>query len=129
MPPPRSLRLLVVDDHPDSAETTAQLLALHGHDTRAACTCADARALLTGPAPFAPELVLMDVRLPDGDGVALGVELSTLLPARPVLIALTGLPGQAERCRAAGFDECLLKPTEPAALVALIARYATGGSS
>jgi CheY-like chemotaxis protein len=64
----------------------------------------------------------MDVRLPDGDGLSLAAELCRLLSTRPVLIALTGLPGMEEQCRAAGFDTYLLKPADPAALAALVAQ-------
>lgn len=124
MPDPRPFRVLVVDDHPDAAEALAQLLALHGHDARAATTCAEARAAVSGAAGFAPDAVLMDVRLRDGTGFALAADLCHLLPARPVLIALTGLQDQEEKCRAAGFDHYVLKPAAPAALAALLARYA-----
>jgi CheY-like chemotaxis protein len=118
----RPLRLLIVDDHPDTAEATAQLLALHGHETRAARTCAEARAAVGGPAPFVPDVVLLDLLLPDGDGIVLATELCHRLPVRPVLIALTGRPGLEEQCRCAGFDHYLLKPADPEALAELIAR-------
>jgi CheY-like chemotaxis protein len=121
MPDPRPLRLLVVDDHPDSAEATAQLLALYGHDARAVHSCAEARDAVSGATPFVPDVLLLDVLLPDGDGLTLGAELARLLPTRPVLIALTGVPGLDEKCRAAGFDRYLLKPADPAALAALLA--------
>lgn len=119
----QALRVLVVDDHPDSAEATAQLLALHGHDTLPALTCAEARAIVTGPPAFLPDVVVMDVRLPDGDGYSLAAELCKLLAVRPLLIAVTGLQDQEEKCRDAGFDYFLLKPADPAALAALLARW------
>jgi CheY-like chemotaxis protein len=122
MPDPRPLFLLIVDDHPDTAEATAQLLALHGHDTRAAHSCAEARRAVSGDPPFVPDVVLLDLALPDGDGLALATELCALLPIRPVLIALTGRTGLEERCRAAGFNFYLLKPADPAALAQLIAQ-------
>lgn len=120
MPNPRQLRVLVVDDHPDSAEATAQLLALHGHDARAVLSCAEARAAVAGADPFAPDVVVLDVRLTDGDGFTLAAELCRVLPARPVLIAHTGVPGLEQRCRAAGFDHCLLKPADPEQLEKIV---------
>ncbi len=114
----------MIDDHPDGADATAQLLAMHGHETRAVETCSAARAAVSGVAPFVPDVVFMDVRLPDGDGFSLVAELCRLLPTRPVLIALTGLPGLADRCRAAGFDGYVLKPADPAALAALVEGFA-----
>jgi two-component system CheB/CheR fusion protein len=127
MPQSRPLRVLVVDDHPDCAETLAQLLTLHGHDTRSAHTCAEARAAVSGDAGFAPDVVILDVRLPDGDGFALAVDFYRLLPHRPALIAHTGRQDQEENCRAAGFDHYLLKPADPTALAALVASCAKSG--
>jgi CheY-like chemotaxis protein len=123
MPAPRPLRVLVVDDYPDSADALTQLLTLLGHDARGACSCAEARAALAGAA-FVPNAILLDLRLPDGDGFALAAELCALLPARPLLVALTGLPNLDAACRAAGFDYYLLKPADPAALAALLAARA-----
>lgn len=126
MAQPRPLSVLVVDDYPDSAEALAQLLTLLGHDARAACSCAEARAAVTGGAAFVPQVILLDVRLSDGDGFTLAAELCGLLPTRPVLVALTGLPNQEANCRAAGFDHYMLKPADPIALTALLARCARG---
>jgi CheY-like chemotaxis protein len=114
--------VLVVDDHPDTAEATAQLLSLLGHDPRAAHCCAEARGVAA--AGFVPDVVLLDVRLPDGDGYHLARELCGLIAARPVLVAVTGLQGQDERCRAEGFDHCYLKPLDPVVLTALLKGYA-----
>lgn len=121
---PGPLRVLVVDDHPDSAETTAQLLTLHGYDARAARSCSEALGVVVNG--FEPAVVLLDLRLPDGDGYALAAQLCGALPDRPVLVAMTGLQGQEAKSRAAGFDHYLLKPAEPAELVALLAGYAGG---
>ena len=121
MPDPRPLCVLVVDDHPDTAEATAQFLGIYGHDTRSAHTCAEALAVVTGDASFVPDVVFLDVRLPDGDGFGLAGELCRLLAARPVLVALTGVAGLDDQCRAAGFDHYLLKPADPQALAAIVA--------
>ena len=124
MPTLNSLRVLVIDDHPDSADVTAQLLALHGHDARAAHTCAEARGAVVGTDPFIPDVVVLDVRLPDGDGFALAAQLCALLPARPAFVAHTGLPGLAAQCRAAGFEHYLLKPADPTELAEIVAKCA-----
>lgn len=121
MPNPQQLRVLVVDDHPDSAEATAQLLSLYGYDTRAVRSCAEARAVIGAPVPFTPDVVVLDVRLPDGNGFTLAEELCRALPARPRLIAYTGLSGLGAKCRAAGFEHYVLKPADPAALANLVA--------
>jgi CheY-like chemotaxis protein len=118
---PRPLRVLVVDDHPDSAEATAQLLTLHGHETCPVHSYAEALAQASG---FAPDVVITDVRLPDGDGYALAAEVCQLLTRRPALVALTGLSGQEARCQAEGFDRCILKPADPVELANLLVGYA-----
>ncbi len=97
------------------------MLAYHGHDARPANTCAEALAAVCDGAGFAPDVVMLDLRLPDGDGFMLATQLCGVLPAKPVLIAHTGYPGLEEKCRDAGFDHYLLKPTDPVALAALLA--------
>lgn len=119
-----NLRVLVVDDHPDSADATAQLLALLGRDALAVHSCAEARAAIGGTDPFVPEVVILDMRLPDGNGIALAAELATALPTRPAFVAYSGLPGFEAQCRAAGFDHFLLKPADPAELAEVVAKCA-----
>lgn len=117
-----NLRVLVVDDYPDSADATAQLLALLGHDARAVFSCAEARAAVAGADPFVPAVVVLDLRLPDGNGLALAAELAAALPARPVFVAYTGQPGMEAKCRAAGIDHFFLKPADPMQLADVVAR-------
>lgn len=119
-----NLRVLVVDDHPDSADATAQLLALFGHDARAVHSCAEARAAVAGTDPFAPDVVILDLRLPDGTGFALATELAAALAVRPSFVAYTGLPGLEAKCQAAGFDHYLLKPADPVELAEIVAKCA-----
>ncbi len=111
MPDPRPFRVLVVDDYPDTADATVQLTALYGYDARAACSCREALdAVASG---FAPDVVLLDLRLSDGDGYALAEDLCRALARRPVLMVITALQGQDDRCRAAGVDHVFLKPADP----------------
>jgi CheY-like chemotaxis protein len=121
---PQPFSVLVVDDYPDSADASAQMIALYGYEARAAHSCREARDLVA--AGFAPDLLLLDVVLNDGDGYALAAELSALLARKPVLVAMTGLPGQEERSRGAGFAHLLFKPADPGELRALLDRYARG---
>lgn len=64
-----ALRILAVDDHEDSARAVAMLLRRAGHEVTTAHTLAGALALGTGSA--APDLLLCDIDLPDGDGCEL----------------------------------------------------------
>jgi PAS domain S-box-containing protein len=107
------LRILVVDDNADAAESLAMLLELEGHVVKTAMNGESALALA---ASFAPDVALLDIGLPGMDGYA----LAAALRADPVhralrLVALTGYgqPEDRERSRAAGFDMHLVKPVAP----------------
>lgn len=118
------LRLLVVDDNTDAADTTAALLRGGGHRVSVAY---DARQALALAERDAPQVLVLDIGLPEMDGYELARRLR-LLPqtAHAMLIALTGY-GQAEdreRTRQAGFDHHLVKPADPAVLNALLAEAA-----
>jgi CheY-like chemotaxis protein len=73
-----------------------------------------------------PEIALIDVGLPRMDGYELAQRARSAAGGgrRPLLVALTGygLPEDRERALAAGFDEHLVKPVNPAALDAVLAR-------
>jgi signal transduction histidine kinase/DNA-binding response OmpR family regulator len=119
-------RILVVDDQADVADTTAAMLGLSGHEVR---TARDGREALEQAVAFEPEVVLLDIGLPQMDGYEVARRLRQLEPTRrALLVALTGYgqPTDRQRSREAGFDEHLLKPVDPAALEALVARGATG---
>ena len=111
--PESSLRVLVVDDNADAAESLAVLLRLMGHDVRLA---EEGRTALALADAFDPQLVLMDIGLP---GMS-GYEIATALRQRPhmreaTLVAVTGWGQDADRQRARdnGFDHHLTKPVEP----------------
>ncbi len=112
------LRVLVVEDHPDTGESCALLLQLLGHEARLAATCADALRAAEG---FAPDLVLVDIGLPDGDGYDLADRLRAALPRRPRVVAVTGYDHLEGRSRRAGLDGHLVKPFTPEALAAVLA--------
>lgn len=102
------MRVLIVDDYPDTAETACDLLRTAGHDCRSA-TCG-ARALAVADA-FIPELAILDIGLPDIDGYALRGELqSRLASCQPYFVALSGRTHALSAALAVGFDACLLKP-------------------
>jgi signal transduction histidine kinase/CheY-like chemotaxis protein len=119
---PRSaLRILVVDDNPDSADSLAALLAIPGNQVKVAYDGVDGFALAE---EFQPDAALLDLRLPRLDGY----EVAQRIREQPwgkgmVLIALTGW-GQEEAkqlSREVGFDQHLVKPVNPAALLDLVA--------
>lgn len=114
------LRILVVDDNRDAADTCATLLQVCGHDVRTAYT--GRRALEVGDA-FHPDALLLDIGLPDLDGY----ELAQRVRAAPwgrgaALIAVTGWGQEEDRRRAfeAGFDHHLTKPIATEAMESLL---------
>jgi PAS domain S-box-containing protein len=112
----RSLRILVVDDNVDAADSIAMLLSMEGHETRAVNT---ARAALLTVPEFKPEVVLLDIGLPEMDGYEVARRLRAQNGRhRMRLVAVTGYgqPADRRRAHAAGFDEHMVKPVEPTAL-------------
>lgn len=121
--PPRqgaeSMRILVVDDNVDAAESLALLLRLDGHSVRTAYT---ASAALEQVNSVQSDVILLDIGLPEMDGYQLARRIRAT-GSRARIVALTGY-GQAEdikRGRAAGFDAHLLKPVDLPALNEILA--------
>jgi len=116
-PTPAPLAVLLVDDHPDGGDSLAELLRLLGYEVRLARSGAEAMAVVGS---FVPDVAILDLGLPDGDGYQLAARLVAALARRPRLIALTGYGNVEEKVRTAGFDHYLLKPVEPAVLAHLL---------
>jgi len=109
---PAPLRVLVVDDNVDAAETMATMLELFGCTTLLAHTAAGALALAPD---FLPEVALLDIGLPDFNGYELARRLRGLdACASTKLIAATGWGQERDRQLAhdAGFDHHLTKPID-----------------
>ena len=118
--PARRLRVLVVEDNRDAADTLRMLLEAYGYEVAVAYTGPDG---VRTAAAYRPEVVICDIGLPglDGYGVA-GALRRHPATASSRLIALTGYGQEEDRRRAkeAGFDEHLTKPADPAALESLL---------
>jgi two-component system cell cycle response regulator DivK len=117
------LRILVVEDNERNMRLFRDVLRASGHRTFEATTGERAVELAT---EHGPDLVLMDIQLPDIDGVeALGrLRADERTRAVPVL-ALTAqaMDGDRERFLAAGFDGYLSKPVNIADLLDTVRRY------
>ena len=110
---PRSLRVLVVDDNRDVANTLTLLLRMLGHEVS---TAYDGPEGLRLAETFRPEAILLDIRLPGMDGYEVARQLRRREEFRQVLlVAVTGLATADDRQQAleAGFDHHLAKPFEP----------------
>jgi signal transduction histidine kinase len=116
-------RILVADDTVDVAQGLQRLLSLQGHQVEVVHGGA---AALDVAARLQPDVVVLDVDLPDMDGLQIARTLRARdLTKRPLLVAITGM-GRAEdreRTAAAGFDHHLVKPIDLASLTSLIARW------
>jgi two-component system, chemotaxis family, CheB/CheR fusion protein len=113
-------RILVVDDNVDSAEAISKLLQSKGHEVR--CTF-DGASAITVTEQFGPQLILLDISLPDKDGYEVLRRLREQQSASQlVVVAVTGFGQPEDRSRAqeAGFDHHLVKPFGPDVLMALL---------
>jgi two-component system, cell cycle response regulator DivK len=119
-------QILVVEDNEKNMKLFRDVLAATGYRTLEASTGAQAVALAT---EHAPDLVLMDIQLPDFDGIeALGRLRADERTAALRVLALTAqaMEGDRERFLAAGFDGYLSKPVDVADFVATVKRYCEG---
>jgi two-component system CheB/CheR fusion protein len=109
---PRVRRVLIVDDHDEIRTSLARVVRSFGHEVAMAD---DGEAALALAETFRPDCAILDIALQGMDGIKLARRLREKFPPDALfLIALTGF-GDADRreqCRAAGFDEYLVKPGE-----------------
>ncbi|HMF29444.1 MAG TPA: ATP-binding protein, partial [Candidatus Cybelea sp.] len=106
------LRVLVVDDNRDSADSLAVLLEMKGHDARVAY---DGNSAVAAAKAYLPHLVLTDLAMPNVDGFGLLRELRSnpkLSLTRVVAMSGFGQASDREQSLAAGFDAHLVKPLE-----------------
>jgi CheY-like chemotaxis protein len=115
-----ALRLLVVDDNRDAADTLAALLSVMGHDVVVAHGGHQALRMLDG---LQPDAVFLDIGMP---GMS-GYEVAEAVRREPrndgvMLVALTGWGGAADRARTAeaGFDAHLTKPATVTAIESVL---------
>jgi CheY-like chemotaxis protein len=113
----RGLRVLVAEDDPVNQVLIGDLLGRRGVEVILAATGTEAVAAAT-EGGF--DLVLMDIRMPEMDGLTACRHIRALPGGGPPIIALTAnaLAGERERCLAAGLDGYLTKPIEPETLYA-----------
>ncbi len=100
--------MLVVDDERDTADTAVMLLRLWGHEAEAAYSAEDA---MSKAFVLDPDVVLVDLVMPETNGLDLAKELRAVCPAAKFL-AITGFTRAdiVRRAHEAGFERVLLKP-------------------
>jgi CheY-like chemotaxis protein len=113
-------RIVVIEDHVDTADLMREVLAGAGHEVVVAHT---GREGIAAARRVTPDVILCDVGLPDIDGYEVARTLrADAATAATRLVALTGFDGDDERQRAreAGFDRHVAKPIDPFSLEALL---------
>ena len=122
--PSKGFRILVVEDNRDSADSLRTLLELMGYEVSVAYSGTEGLDLAYRARP---DVVVCDIGLPGMDGYCVAAALrKNSVTAHAHLIALTGYGHEDDRRKvlAAGFDDHITKPAEPAALLGLISRTA-----
>jgi CheY-like chemotaxis protein len=115
------LRVLVVEDCRDTAESLQILLGLWGHDV---CIASDGCTALDVAQSFAPHVILLDIGLPRLDGFTVARRLKEMPSLQvPLVVAATGYDGASFRTNShqAGFDCILPKPFDLQVLRELLA--------
>jgi DNA-binding response OmpR family regulator len=114
-----TLRVLVVDDYPGTAEMTCVLVRLLGHAAQAAQNAAQALDLLD---TFAPDIVVLDLGLPDASGYDVARKIRSRAGAQPFIAAMTGWTEAAHHVHtlASGIDMHVAKPASAENLARII---------
>ena len=118
-PASAGLSVLIVDDNEDAAESLAEVVKSMGHRAHVAYTALSA---LQVAADLAPDLILLDLGLPDLDGLETARRLRRMLASGTRLVAVTGYAADEDRrrTREAGFDQHMAKPVMPEALAEVL---------
>ncbi|MCY7369961.1 MAG: response regulator, partial [Polaromonas sp.] len=119
-----TLRILVVDDNHDAADSTAMLLEMLGYQVR---TAYDGVSGVQAAAEFLPQVALLDIGMPDMNGYEAAQAIRHLPGGdRMRLVAVTGWGQPEDRVKSAeaGFDRHLVKPVHPPDLLALLEEWA-----
>ncbi|MEH6435445.1 hybrid sensor histidine kinase/response regulator [Massilia sp. DD77] len=125
----RKLRLIVVDDNTDAADSLAMLLSVQGY---AVSVDYDAASAIGRARSERPDVMLIDIGLPDMDGYQLAERLRAQPEtAHTVLVAITGYgqPKDRERVLAAGIGHHLVKPVDMTALVRILEASAAAAAA
>ena len=131
--PERPLRILLVEDHPDTAEAMADLLRLMGHEVLVAGSVTGALEaaglVLNGDGHGGGiDLVVSDLGLPDGSGHDLMRELVSRYHLKGIALSGYGTEEDIRRSRDAGFTRHLTKPVDLEALRTAIRQVSGGGA-
>jgi PAS domain S-box-containing protein len=112
-------KVLLVEDHPDTARTLARLLQMSGYDVRTAHSVAAALQLAAAQ-PF--DVVVSDIGLPDATGYELMEQIGGRYGIRGIALSGYGMEDDMRKSREAGFVDHVVKPVNVEQLGVVIAR-------
>ncbi len=122
-PVAQQLRLLVAEDHVDTARTLTRILTARGYKVKAAGSVAEALAL-AAQEPF--DVLLSDIGLPDASGYDLMQQIRAHSVTKGVAMSGYGMEEDLLKSREAGFSAHLIKPVDINQLEQAIQRAASG---
>jgi CheY-like chemotaxis protein len=114
-------KILIADDHQDTAETLAGVMAFLGHEVRCAFDGGQALGLAS---EFEPDVVMLDINMPVADGYEVARSLRATGRGRLLIIAMTGARSieTAQKAKDAGFDVHMTKPVAIADIEGILGR-------
>jgi DNA-binding response OmpR family regulator len=115
-----------VDDDPDTVVSLLAILRDEGYDAKGV---ADARRAVAEVEAFDPDVLIVDIAMPNVSGWDIARELRNKPGKKPVLIAISGVSAKSTaqmRSRAAGFKFFLQKPCEPSFLLNILSAVPSG---
>ncbi|HET8874801.1 MAG TPA: ATP-binding protein, partial [Casimicrobiaceae bacterium] len=119
-PSPAGLRVLVVDDNRDVADSTASIMRMNGCDVHVAY---DGKAALESVQRLRPDAILLDIGLPAIDGYLVAEHIRAQPEnGRTMIVAVSGYGQEQDRLRSksVGFDYHVVKPIDPNVLAGLV---------
>ena len=123
------IKVLLADDHAFVRDSVAELLSASG-DITVVAQCADGSEVLAAALRTQPEVVLMDLAMPDRTGLEAARDLLDAgVPSRVVLLTGSFSAASVREAQALGAAGYLLKDDDPAALPGLVREVASGGSA
>jgi signal transduction histidine kinase/DNA-binding response OmpR family regulator len=117
---PAGLRVLVVDDNRDVADSTASIMRMNGCDVHVVY---DGRAAIESVQRLRPDAVLLDIGLPTIDGYLVAEHIRAQPEnGRTMIVAVSGYGQEQDRLRSksVGFDYHVVKPIDPTVLAGLV---------
>jgi len=114
--------VVIIEDSKDSRDSLALLLELQGHQVVAVASGMEALDLIRG-GRVRPCAIVLDVVMPQMDGLTFLQELQQSVHARIPVIVCTGHDGARKEALAKGCTAALLKPAKPGDLLRLIGHH------